>query len=191
MRVKTTYWVRSKQPNEIGCFGRRPVPAKFETLQAAKQYRTELNLRRGAYHPGYLIEQQDNARNLSTASVGGVMNITVTSRIVSSTVIVDVSGRLCFLETSLSEHVNELLNEGHLEFVLNLAHVPYMDSFGLGQLISIRTSILDKGGRLVLLRPTDHVQQLLRISKLTTVFLISGEEAQAVRSVHAGIGLSA
>jgi anti-sigma B factor antagonist len=191
MRVKTTYWVRSKQPNEIGCFGRRPVPAKFETLQAAKQYRTELNLRRGAYHPGYLIEQQDNARNLSTTSAGGVMSITVTSRILSPTVIVDVSGRLCFLETSLSEHVNELLNEGHLEFVLNLAHVPYMDSFGLGQLISIRTSILDKGGRLVLLRPTDHVQQLLRISKLTTVFQISGEEAQAVRSVHTNIAVSA
>ena len=191
MRVKTTYWVRSKQPNEIGCFGRRPVPAKFETLQAAKQYRTELNLRRGAYHPGYLIEQQDNARNLSTTSAGGVMSITVTSRILSPTVIVDVSGRLCFLQTSLSEHVNELLNEGHLEFVLNLAHVPYMDSFGLGQLISIRTSILDKGGRLVLLRPTDHVQQLLRISKLTTVFQISGEEAQAVRSVHTNIAVSA
>jgi anti-anti-sigma factor len=190
MRIKTTYWVRSKQPNEIGCFGQRPVPAKFETLQAAKQYRTELNLRRGAYHPGYLIEQQDNARNLPT-SVGGVMSITVTSRILSHTVIVDVSGRLCFLQTSLSEHVNELLNEGHLEFVLNLVHVPYMDSFGLGQLISIRTSILDKGGRLVLLRPTDHVQQLLRISKLTTVFQISGEEAQAVRSVHSSIALSA
>jgi anti-sigma B factor antagonist len=191
MGVKTTHWVRSKQPNEIGCYGRRPVPAKFETLQAAKQYRTELNLRRGAYHPGYLIEQQDNARNLSSTSVGGAMSITVTSRILSRTVIVEVSGRLCFLETLLSEHVNELLNEGHLEFVLNLAHVPYMDSFGLGQLISIRTSILDKGGRLVLLRPTDHVQQLLRISKLTTVFQISGEEAQAVRSVHTSIARSA
>jgi anti-sigma B factor antagonist len=191
MGVKTTYCVRSKEPNEIGCFGRRPVPAKFDTLQAAKQYRTELNLRRGAYHPGYFIEQLDNVRSLSTTSVGGAMSITVTSRILSHAVIVDVSGRLCFLETSLSEHVNELLNEGHLEFVLNLAHVPYVDSFGLGQLISIRTSILDKGGRLVLLRPTDHVQELLRISKLSTVFQISGEEVQAVRTVHTTIPLPA
>ena len=86
--------------------------------------------------------------------------------------------------------MNELLNEGHLEFVLNLAHVAYVDSFGLGQLISIRTSILEKGGRLVLLRPTDHVQQLLRISKLTTVFQISGEEVQAVKSVHTKMSLS-
>ena len=118
-------------------------------------------------------------------------SINVTSRMQSGVVIVDVSGRLCFLETSLSEHVNELLDEGHLEFVVNLADVPYMDSFGLGQLISIRASIQGKGGRLVLLRPTDHVQQLLRISKLDTVFRISGEEAQAVRSVHTSIAVSA
>jgi anti-sigma B factor antagonist len=190
MRVKTTYWVRSKQPNEIGCFGRRPVPAKFKTFQAAKKYRTELNLRRGPYHPGYFVEQQDNTRNLSTTSVGAIMRIIATSRMLSGVVIVDVSGRLCVLETSLLEHVNELLDEGHLEFVLNLAGVTYIDSFGLGQLISIRTSILDKGGRLVLLRPTDNIQQLLRISMLTTVFHISGEEAQAVRSVHTNIAVS-
>ena len=119
------------------------------------------------------------------------MNLSVTSRIVSGVVIVDASGRLCLLETSLSEHVNELLDEGHLEFVLNLAGVPYIDSYGLGQLISILTSIQGKGGRLVLLRPTDHVQQLLRISKLDTVFHISGEEVQAVRSVHTNTAVSA
>jgi anti-anti-sigma factor len=119
------------------------------------------------------------------------MRLTITSRILSHVVIVDVSGRLCFLETSLSKQVDELLDEGHLEFVLNLANVPYVDSFGLGQLITIRTSILDKGGRLILLRPSDHLQQLLRISKLTTVFDISGEETQAVRSAHTNIAVSA
>jgi anti-sigma B factor antagonist len=187
MLVKPTFCVRSRQPNDIGCFGRWPLPASFKTLEAAKQYRAELNLRRGAYHPGYFIERQDNVRNLSTTSFGEIMRATVTSRILSGVVIVDVSGRLCFLETSLIKHVNELLNEGHLEFVLNLADVPYVDSFGLGQLITIRTSILDKGGRLVLLRPSDHVQQLLRLSKLTTVFDILGEETQAVRSAHTNI----
>jgi anti-sigma B factor antagonist len=191
MLVKSTYCVRSKQLNEIGCFGRRPVPATFKTLEAAKQYRTELNLRRGAYHPGYFIERQDHVRNLLTTSIGEMMRLTVTSRILSGSVIVDVSGRLCFLETSLSKQVDELLGEGHLEFVLNLANVPYVDSFGLGQLITIRTSILDKGGRLILLRPSDHLQQLLRLSKLTTVFDISSEETQAVRSVHTNIAVSA
>lgn len=115
------------------------------------------------------------------------MSLTVTSRILSRVVIVDVSGRLCSLETSLGEQVNVLLNEGHLEFVLNLTDVPYVDSFGLGQLVSIWTSIQRKGGRLVLLRPANHVQQLLQISKLNTVFLISDEEAQAVSSVQRNV----
>ena len=119
------------------------------------------------------------------------MRLVVTSRIVSGVVILDVSGRLCFLEVSLREHVNELLDEGHRELILNLANVPYIDSFGLGQLIAIWTSIRAQGGHMVLLRPTDHVQQLLRITKLNTVFEISGEEAQALKSARTNLAVSA
>ena len=119
------------------------------------------------------------------------MGFAITSRIVSGVVILDLSGRLCFLETSLRDNVNELLEEGHREFVLNLEHVPYIDSFGLGQLISIFTAITGKSGQLILLRPTDHVQHLLQISKLNTIFHISGEEAQAVRNARTNVRVSA
>jgi len=56
-----TYWVRSKQTKENSTFGRKPVPAEFNTLEEAKQYRQELNLHRGAYHPGYFIEKHDDS----------------------------------------------------------------------------------------------------------------------------------
>ena len=56
-----TYWVRSKQINEIGGFGGRPVPAKFKTFEKAQQYRLQLNLRRGAFHPGYFIEVEEDS----------------------------------------------------------------------------------------------------------------------------------
>ena len=59
MPIKTTYWVRSKQTNEIGSFGRRPIPAQFKNLEDARDYRREMNLHRGPYHPGYFIEVQD------------------------------------------------------------------------------------------------------------------------------------
>jgi anti-sigma B factor antagonist len=108
-------------------------------------------------------------------------SLALTSRLVSGVVVIDLSGRLCFLEVALSEQINELLGEGHRGFVLNLAAVPYIDSFGLGQLITAWTSIRSRGGHLVLLRPTDHVQQLLQLTKLTSVFEIAGEEVQAVR----------
>jgi hypothetical protein len=55
-----TYWVRSKQTKEPSSFSRNPVPARFKTLEEAKRYRQELNLSKGAYHPGYFVEKQDD-----------------------------------------------------------------------------------------------------------------------------------
>ena len=119
------------------------------------------------------------------------MPVVITSRLVSGVVIVDINGRLCFLDVGLREHVNELLEEGHRAFVLNLANAPYIDSFGLGQLITIWSSVRSRGGQLILLRPTDHVQELFRITKLNTVFHISAEEAQAVKSARTNVFESA
>jgi hypothetical protein len=69
-RKKPTYWVRSKQINETGQFGRRPVPAKFTTREEAELYRRHLNLHRGAYHPGYVVEEQDDSPPPFTAGTG-------------------------------------------------------------------------------------------------------------------------
>ena len=55
---KRAFWVVSKQPKEIGAFGRRKVPAHFKTVEEAKRYCGELNLRKGAYHPGYFVEER-------------------------------------------------------------------------------------------------------------------------------------
>jgi anti-sigma B factor antagonist len=112
------------------------------------------------------------------------MSLAISSRIVSGVIVVDIVGRLCFLNVALRDRVNEWLQEGHQAFVFNLANIPYIDSFGLGQLITISNSIRSKGGQLILLGPTDHVA-LLQITKLNTVFNISTDEAHAVRSVRA------
>ena len=58
MAGKRAFWVLSKQPKEIGQYSRRPVPAEFKTLEEAKRYCRELNLIKGAYHPGYFIEER-------------------------------------------------------------------------------------------------------------------------------------
>ena len=55
---KTTFWVLSKHPKEIGDFGKRRVPAQFKTIEEAKRHCRELNLRKGAYHPGYYVEER-------------------------------------------------------------------------------------------------------------------------------------
>src|SRR5689334_16505199 len=115
------------------------------------------------------------------------MSLVVTSRVASDVVVVDVSGRLCFLQVSLREHINKLVDKGHRDFVLNLSDVPYIDSFGLGELISIGTAIRSAGGHLALLRPTDYVQQLFEITKLNTVFDIAREEAAAIKSAKTNV----
>jgi len=113
------------------------------------------------------------------------MPLVITSRVLSDVVIVDVVGRLSFLDVTLSERMNEWLEQGHRQFVVNLANVPYVDSFGLGQLITISNSIQSKGGQLSLLRPTDYALALFQMTKLNTVFSISTDLADAVSSVRA------
>lgn len=58
MPSKKAFWVLSKNIKEVSGFGRMQVPAQFKTLEEAKRYCRELNLRKGAYHPGYLVEER-------------------------------------------------------------------------------------------------------------------------------------
>ena len=104
------------------------------------------------------------------------MSCRLTSRIVSGVAVVDLSGKLRFLEFGLRDEIQKLLAQGHREFVLNLTDVSYIDSFGLGQLISNWTSIQRVGGSMTLLRPTPEVRKLFAITKLDTVFTIGDEQ---------------
>jgi hypothetical protein len=58
MAGKRAFWVVSKQTNEIGTFGKMKIPAQFKTFEEARKYMRELNLRKGAYHPGYFVEER-------------------------------------------------------------------------------------------------------------------------------------
>jgi anti-sigma B factor antagonist len=113
-----------------------------------------------------------------------VMPLSVSSRLVAGVVIVDGRGRLGFPEVGLRDYVNELLKVGHRDFVLNFVGIPYIDSFGLGQLVTIWNSIQRTGGGMILLQPTDHVRQLLQVTRLDSVFHVSQEEAEALERVR-------
>ena len=119
------------------------------------------------------------------------MALSITARIVSSVVILDMSGRLCCLDVALQDSITELLEKGHREVVLNLADVFCIDGFGLGQLITAWTSIRERGGQLILLRPTDQVQKLLQITKLSSIFHITDDEARALISARVSLAASA
>ena len=81
------------------------------------------------------------------------------------------------MEMALREQITAFLNQGHREFVLNMTELSYIDSFGLGQLVSIWTSIRNKNGHMKLVQPGEKVRKLLDITKLDTVFQIESEHA--------------
>jgi len=103
---------------------------------------------------------------------------------VGDVVVIDVSGRITLGEGSsnLREGIRELLGKGNRKILLNLGEVSYIDSSGIGELVSAFTSSANQGGQLKLLNLTKRVKDLLQITKLYTVFEVFDEEAKAIRS---------
>jgi len=112
------------------------------------------------------------------------MNMTITTRQAGDVAIVDISGRIVLGEESaaLRNLVCDLTSRGHKKILFNLGDVTYIDSSGLGNLVSAFTSVRKQGGELKLLNLTKNVHDVMQITKLYTVFDIMDDEAAAVRS---------
>ena len=112
------------------------------------------------------------------------MTMKSSTRQVDGVTIVDLSGRITLGEGSvvLRDTVRDLLSKGQKMILLNLGDVNYIDSSGIGELVSGFTSVTNSGGQLKLLNLTKRVKDLLQITKLYTVFDVHEDEAEAVRS---------
>ncbi len=99
-------------------------------------------------------------------------------------VIMDLSGRITVGEGSVSlrERTREELGKGRKQILLNLGDISYIDSSGLGELISAYASARNHGGEVKLLNLTKRVRDLMEIVKLYTVFDIYDDEASAIAS---------
>ena len=78
--------------------------------------------------------------------------------------------------------VRELLQAGKKDILLNLGDVSYVDSSGIGELVSSLTTVSNQGGQLKLLSLTKKLQELLAITKLLTVFDSYENEQDALAS---------
>ncbi len=110
------------------------------------------------------------------------MSMKVTVRQVDGVTILDLSGRITLGEGSITlrDNVRDLLAKGSRKILLNLGDITYIDSSGVGELVSAFTSIKNAGGELKLLNLTKKVHDLLQITKLYTVFDIWDNEASAI-----------
>jgi anti-sigma B factor antagonist len=98
--------------------------------------------------------------------------------------VIDVAGRITLGEGSsaLRETLRDMVAKNQTKILLNLADVTYIDSSGIGELVSGYTTVTNTGGALKLLNLNKRVKDLLQITKLYTVFEVFEDEAAAVRS---------
>jgi anti-sigma B factor antagonist len=110
--------------------------------------------------------------------------MTITTREVSHVTILDLSGRITLGDETglLRDTIRELIAAGKKKIVLNLAHIDYIDSSGVGELVSSFTAVRNAGGDLKLLSLTKKVHDVLHVTKLYTVFDIKEDEFTAVKS---------
>lgn len=111
------------------------------------------------------------------------MNMQMAERQVGNVTILDLSGRLTIDDgvELLKDKVHALIVEGRTRVVLNLALLSYMDSSGLGQLVSCHNSLSKTTGGLTLLRLTKRNADLLSITRLAPVFQVTDSEDDALR----------
>ena len=112
------------------------------------------------------------------------MSVKLNTRQVGDVTVVDVAGRITLGEGSsaLRDTLRDLVTKGQKKILLNLGDVSYIDSSGIGELVSGFTTVTNSGGQLKLLGLNKRVKDLLQITKLYTVFDVHEEEAAAVRS---------
>ena len=110
--------------------------------------------------------------------------MTLQERRIGDAVVLDLGGRLTLEDGSerLKDKINSLLLQGTRELFINLADVTYMDSCGLGQLVSCSTAVSHEGGSLKLFNLDGRARHLLTITKLLMVFDTYESEEDALQS---------
>jgi anti-sigma B factor antagonist len=112
------------------------------------------------------------------------VSVKLSTRQVGDVTVVDAVGRITLGEgaSTFRDSVRDLASNGHKKLLLNLAEVSYIDSSGIGEMVSGFTTVTNQGGQVKLLNLTKRVKDLLQITKLYTVFEVFDDEAAAVRS---------
>lgn len=112
--------------------------------------------------------------------------LNIAERQAGDVTILDLDGKITIGEGSvaLRNAIRRLLGEGKNKILLNLGSVGYIDSSGIGELVSSFTAVNKESGQLKLLNLTQKIQDLLAITKLLTVFDVFEDEGEALGSYN-------
>src|SRR5208283_3025032 len=112
------------------------------------------------------------------------MSVKLNIRQVGEVTVIDAAGRITLGDgaSTLRDDIRDLAAKGDKKILMNLSEVSYIDSSGIGELVSGFTTVTNHGGQLKLLGLSKRFKDLLQITKLYTVFEVHEEEASAIRS---------
>jgi anti-sigma B factor antagonist len=112
------------------------------------------------------------------------VSVKLTTRQVGDVTVIDATGRITLGEGAslFRDTVRDLATKGNKKLLVNLNDVSYIDSSGIGEMVSGFTTVTNHGGQLKLLGLSKRVKDLLQITKLYTVFEVFDDEPSAVRS---------
>jgi anti-sigma B factor antagonist len=112
------------------------------------------------------------------------VSVKITNRQVGDVTVVDATGRITLGEGAsvFRDMIRDLATKGNKKILINLSDVSYIDSSGIGEMVSSFTTVTNHGGQLKLLGLTKRVKDLLQITKLYTVFEVFEDESSAIRS---------
>jgi len=112
------------------------------------------------------------------------VSVKISHRQVGDVTVVDAAGRITLGEGAsvFRDMIRDLAAKGNKKILVNLSDVSYIDSSGIGEMVSGFTTVTNHGGQLKLLGLTKRVKDLLQITKLYTVFEVFEDESAAVRS---------
>ncbi len=109
---------------------------------------------------------------------------TVKDRQVNDVIILDICGQIkgCGGRGVLHDAIFQKLEQGHRQFILNLARVSIIDSSCLGELVSSYLYLKNNGGKMRFCQVSQRVQELLVITNLINIVAIYKDEVDALDS---------
>jgi len=112
------------------------------------------------------------------------VSVKLSNRQVGDVTVVDAAGRITLGEgaSAFRDLIKDLAAKGTKKMLVNLSEVSYIDSSGIGEMVSSYTTVTNHGGQLKLLGLNKRVKDLLQITKLYTVFEVFDDEPSAIRS---------
>ncbi|MBC7930666.1 MAG: STAS domain-containing protein [Rubrivivax sp.] len=124
----------------------------------------------------------DNLKDWALGVASKVSKVSITERQAGDVTILGVEGNIVTGESAdmVRGSIRRLLMEGRRKFLLDMTHVRWVDSIGIGEMVSALVSVTRAGGQIKLLKVRENIKEQLSITGMQTIFAIYGDESEAL-----------